>query len=113
MKKIVLLIAAVVLSATTGMVNSSNSINSSAQAAGRVPEAVVNSFNENITNIVDTWFPGNSGWDGSQVSWDHVKSDWKCNGIVTVNGATGHVQVIDAMYHNNGQLLYMYYDVVQ
>jgi len=111
MKKIILLLAIVAVSATTKTVNSSNSVKL-VVAAAKVPEAVMTTFNGHITNIADVNFPGNNGWDDSQVQWSRDKSNWACSGDVNVNGG-GKIHIISGEYDNNGTVQNLYYETIQ
>ena len=111
MKKFILLLVVVAFTATSRSVNSSNLTKSSVMFA-RVPEAVMVTFSDHITNIAEVNFPGNSGWDDSGVTWDHQKSDWACSGDVSVNGG-GTIHISGGLYNNNGSFYYLFYEVIQ
>ena len=111
MKKFILLLVVVAFSATTKIANSSN-LTKSSVVFGKVPEAVMDTFNGHISNIVEVYFPGSTGWDDSEMVWDHQKSDWACNGSIAVNGG-GSITISSGLYSNNGQVFYLYYQVNQ
>jgi hypothetical protein len=111
MKKFILVLSLMVF--TSAMTNVNSSITKHVMAS-KVPDAVMATFNGQISDLMNTWFPGNDGWDDSGMNWNHEKSDWRADGMVTVNGGNGNgVQIVDALYDNNGNFHYVYYNIIQ
>jgi hypothetical protein len=81
---------------------------------GNVPEEVMVTYNQVVTDVMNNWYPGNSGWDDSQVNWDRAKGEWKSTGFVGVNGGNGAgIMIVDGVFRNTGEFVRFFYNVVQ
>ena len=117
MKKTLILLTLVSFIAVTGFVNSPGSTQSkvtiSSQAQfGDVPEAVQVSFIGVVTDIIDNWYPGNSGCDCSAIGWDHYKGSWVATGDVLVVGGSGGINVVSSDFKNTGEFVSLNYNVL-
>jgi len=119
MKKILVLLAVVAMSATTRSVNSNQTkscvkYNSSTKVSiGSVPEAVEASFNDVVDQVMDNWYPGNSGYDMSGIGWQRNKGSWEATGAVRLPGSTQGIDIVGSEFKNTGEFVSLNYNVAQ
>ena len=112
MKKVLVLLALVVITSSGTHVQSTPA-SQLKMAAGSVPEAVIVGFESTTADVMNNWYPGNSGWDESNVSWNHYKGDWVCTGNVLVSGGNGNgINIVEAHYKNTGEFISYNYNVL-
>jgi len=112
MKKILVLFALIVSTSATGILSSANSTDYKAVKGG-VPEAVMVGFDQTTSDVINNWYPGNNGYDASNVSWKHQQGDWVCTGDVILSGDTRGINVVEAHYKNTGEFISYNYNVIQ
>jgi len=114
MKKFILLLAVVAFTATTRSVNSSNLTKASVKIAiGSVPEEVQATFNDVVDQIMDNWYPGNTGYDMSGIGWQRNKGSWEATGAVRLPGSTQGIDIVGSEFKNTGEFISLNYNVAQ
>ncbi len=115
MKKIVLLSGLVIGLSSMGTISNGSITQTQAfkvSAEKKAPRAVLNSFNEVISEIMNTYFPNSSGWD-SYVVWTRDQGDWVASGRVTIpNNNAYRIDIQSARFGQHGEFIEIFYTVV-
>ena len=112
MKQLMLLVALVAITSTTGTVHSASAPVKQV-IAGSVPGVVMTSFNNQVVALMENWFPSNPAYNASEVIWTHVKGNWVAQGFVAQVGGNGAGLYITAgVFKNTGEKVSFNYNVV-
>lgn len=117
MKKTFILLTLVSFISATAFINSPGTASTQAAiktqvAYGGVPEEVQLSFDGIVTDVINNWYPSNSGWDASGVTWERDRGNWVATGDVTLIGGGGGINVVDSHFKNTGEFISLNYNVL-
>lgn len=117
MKKTLLLLTLVGFISVTSFVNSPGSATTQAVVKSQVvfagvPDAVQLSFDGIVSDIMNNWYPNNSGWSSNAVSWERVKGAWVATGDILLNGSGSGITVVTSNFKNTGEFVSLNYNVL-